>query len=97
MKQKLVFISLYITYFRLQRLADALVERFVSKGLMKKEYDRVKLHATVMNTKLRSDSERQTPAKKSRSDLPPRFSKRMTFDARKTISVRFHGVFLSNV
>ena len=92
MKQKLVFISLYFTYFRLQRLADALVERFVSKGLMKKLYDRVKLHATVMNTKLRSDSEGQTPSKKSRSDLPPRFSKRMTFDARKIISVRIHDV-----
>lgn len=70
---------------RLQRLADGLVERFVSKGLMKKEYDRVKLHATVMNSKLRSDSEGQTPAKKRRTDLPPRFTKKMSFDARKII------------
>ena len=95
MKQSLILISLYFTYFRLQKLADALVERFVSKGLMKKEFDRVKLHATVMNTKLRSDSEGQTPAKKSRTDLPPRFTKRMTFDARKIISVRIHAWYLS--
>lgn len=57
---------------------------------MKKEYDRVKLHATVMNSKLRSDSEGQTPAKKRRTDLPPRFTKKMSFDARKIIPVRIH-------
>lgn len=72
---------------RLQKLADALVEVFVCKGLMKKEYDKVKLHATVMNTKQRNDSDGQTPAKKSRSDLPPRFTKRISFDARKIISL----------
>ena len=75
-------------FVRLQRLSDALVDRFVSKGLMKREYDRVKLHATVMNTKQRDDAEGQTPAKKSRSDVPPRFKKRISFDARKIMKVR---------
>lgn len=40
---------------RLQMLADQLVERFVASGLMLKEWDRVKLHATVMNTLFRKD------------------------------------------
>lgn len=75
-------------FSRLQNLADALVDKFACKGLMKREYDRVKLHATVMNTKQRDSSEEQTPAKKSRSDVPPRFKKRISFDARKLITVR---------
>uniref|UniRef100_A0A803WBQ6 Activating signal cointegrator 1 complex subunit 1 n=1 Tax=Ficedula albicollis TaxID=59894 RepID=A0A803WBQ6_FICAL len=40
---------------RLQMVADQLVERFVASGLMLKEWDRVKLHATVMNTLFRKD------------------------------------------
>ncbi|NXF06458.1 ASCC1 protein, partial [Smithornis capensis] len=40
---------------RLQVIADQLVKRFVASGLMLKEWDRVKLHATVMNTLFRKD------------------------------------------
>ncbi|NXL86303.1 ASCC1 protein, partial [Alectura lathami] len=40
---------------RLQAIADQLVERFVASGLMLREWDRVKLHATVMNTLFRKD------------------------------------------
>ncbi|XP_053928159.1 activating signal cointegrator 1 complex subunit 1 isoform X2 [Cuculus canorus] len=40
---------------KLQVIADQLVERFVASGLMLKEWDRVKLHATVMNTLFRKD------------------------------------------
>jgi len=36
-------------------IADQLMERFVASGLMLKEWDRVKLHATVMNTLFRKD------------------------------------------
>lgn len=36
-------------------IADQLVERFVASGLMLREWDRVKLHATVMNTLFRKD------------------------------------------
>ncbi|XP_072439628.1 activating signal cointegrator 1 complex subunit 1 [Chiloscyllium punctatum] len=39
----------------LQLIADGLMERFVSSGLMEKEWDRVKLHATLMNTLFRRD------------------------------------------
>ena len=82
-------------FTRLQSLADALVDKFVSKGLMKREYDRVKLHATVMNTKQRESPEEQTSAKKNRSDVPPRFKKRISFDATKLITVshvNFHDM-----
>ncbi|KAM9716229.1 activating signal cointegrator 1 complex subunit 1 [Menidia menidia] len=41
---------------RLQVIADRLVEHFVSAGLMVREWDRVKLHGTVMNTLFRKDS-----------------------------------------
>ncbi|XP_069720030.1 activating signal cointegrator 1 complex subunit 1 isoform X2 [Phaenicophaeus curvirostris] len=40
---------------KLQVIADRLVERFVASGLMLKEWNRVKLHATVMNTLFRKD------------------------------------------
>uniref|UniRef100_A0A3P9LWP4 Activating signal cointegrator 1 complex subunit 1 n=1 Tax=Oryzias latipes TaxID=8090 RepID=A0A3P9LWP4_ORYLA len=41
---------------RLQTIADRLVEHFASSGLMVREWDRVKLHGTVMNTLFRKDS-----------------------------------------
>lgn len=47
--------SLWFCLPRLQAIADKLVERFVASGLMLKEWDRVKLHATVMNTLFRKD------------------------------------------
>uniref|UniRef100_A0A8C5Q454 Activating signal cointegrator 1 complex subunit 1 n=1 Tax=Leptobrachium leishanense TaxID=445787 RepID=A0A8C5Q454_9ANUR len=40
---------------RLQLIADRMMQRFVGSGLMLKEWDRVKLHATVMNTVFRKD------------------------------------------
>lgn len=40
----------------LQVIADRLVEHFVSAGLMVREWDKVKLHGTVMNTLFRKDS-----------------------------------------
>ncbi|XP_067996448.1 activating signal cointegrator 1 complex subunit 1 isoform X5 [Melanerpes formicivorus] len=51
-------------FVELQVIADQLVERFVASGLMLKEWDRVKLHATVMNTLFRKDpsaEERNNP------------------------------------
>lgn len=44
------------SHYRLQVIADRLVEHFVSAGLMVREWDRVKLHGTVMNTLFRKDS-----------------------------------------
>ncbi|XP_039926599.1 activating signal cointegrator 1 complex subunit 1 isoform X3 [Hirundo rustica] len=42
-------------FVELQMIADQLVKQFVASGLMLKEWDRVKLHATVMNTLFRKD------------------------------------------
>lgn len=36
---------------KLQRLSDSLVDTFVSAGLMSRQYNRVKLHVTLMNAK----------------------------------------------
>jgi len=44
-----------IMFCSLQTFADQLVERFVSSGIMLREYDRVKLHITVMNSLMRKD------------------------------------------
>lgn len=41
---------------KLQMLADRLVDRFVSLNLMQRQYERVKLHITIMNTLFRKDS-----------------------------------------
>ncbi|XP_075390901.1 activating signal cointegrator 1 complex subunit 1 isoform X2 [Tenrec ecaudatus] len=40
---------------RLQELADRVLERFQSSGLIVKEWSPVKLHATVINTRFRKD------------------------------------------
>ena len=44
------------SHFRLQVIAERLVEHFVSAGLMVREWDRVKLHGTVINTLFRRDA-----------------------------------------
>ena len=57
------------------------------KGLGKDEYDRVKLHATVINTKLRENEQRElTPSSQSRN--PKRAPYRSSFDARELTEVR---------
>ncbi|XP_066520744.1 activating signal cointegrator 1 complex subunit 1 [Hoplias malabaricus] len=66
---------------KLQEIADRLVECFVSAGLMVKEWDRVKLHATVMNTLFRKDpsvEDKGGPAKQNMKD-------REAFDARNVL------------
>ncbi|XP_069677195.1 activating signal cointegrator 1 complex subunit 1 isoform X6 [Periplaneta americana] len=51
----------------LQDLADGIVGHFTSRGMMQKQYERVKLHVTLMNTLFRSeessdiDSDKQRP------------------------------------
>ncbi|XP_065179520.1 activating signal cointegrator 1 complex subunit 1-like [Sycon ciliatum] len=79
---------------RLQELADFLVDRLAAVGVLEKEYDRVKLHATVINTKLRRTPE--TPAggsvaaaaaasSKSRPGKHHRHEPRETFDASRAL------------
>ncbi|KAL6094895.1 ascc1 [Pungitius sinensis] len=82
---------------KLQVIADRLVEHFVSAGLMVREWDRVKLHATVMNTLFRKDSTVED------TDGPRRqtTSEREAFDARNILkkfgAYRFGEVKLNSV
>ena len=59
---------------RLQVLADRLSESFIEEGLSEKQYDRVKLHCTLMNTLFR------------RSDDGQRKQERTSFDASRILT-----------
>jgi len=50
----------------LQRVANTLMDKFVAAGLCKKDYEKVKLHVTLINTKYRREDEPQPVATKSR-------------------------------
>ncbi|XP_041261075.1 testican-2-like isoform X4 [Onychostruthus taczanowskii] len=66
----------------LQMVADRLVERFVASGLMLKEWDRVKLHATVMNTLFRKD-----PTEERNNTMPGKssFKERESFNGQNIL------------
>ncbi|XP_011617159.2 activating signal cointegrator 1 complex subunit 1 [Takifugu rubripes] len=66
---------------KLQLIADRLVEHFVSAGLMVREWDRVKLHGTVMNTRFRKDHTVEDAGGSGR----PGTSGREAFDARNIL------------
>ncbi|XP_044033993.1 activating signal cointegrator 1 complex subunit 1 [Siniperca chuatsi] len=66
---------------KLQVIADRLVEHFVSAGLMLRDWDRVKLHGTVMNTLFRKDSTVEDSSGPGRQAL----SEREAFDARNIL------------
>ncbi|KAM9831188.1 activating signal cointegrator 1 complex subunit 1 [Neosynchiropus ocellatus] len=65
---------------KLQAIADRLVEHFVSLGQMVREWDRVKLHGTVMNTLFRKDSTVEDSGGSGRQ-----MSGREAFDARNIL------------
>ncbi|XP_053197132.1 activating signal cointegrator 1 complex subunit 1 [Scomber japonicus] len=80
---------------KLQVIADRLVEHFVSAGLMVREWDRVKLHGTVMNTLFRKDSTVEDTGGQGRQPM----SEREAFDARnilKTFGAYRFGEFELN-
>uniref|UniRef100_A0A8C9F609 Activating signal cointegrator 1 complex subunit 1 n=1 Tax=Pavo cristatus TaxID=9049 RepID=A0A8C9F609_PAVCR len=71
---------------KLQVIADQLVERFVASGLMLREWDRVKLHATVMNTLFRKDpsgAEERSSTVTGKSS----FKERESFNGRNILKV----------
>eukprot|EP00794_Sanderia_malayensis_P011270 gene11270-12450_t len=72
---------------RLHAIAEFIVDSFVSKGLMKREYDRVKLHATVINTKFLNIIEGEQTKDDSSNRSHGQINKRSTFDARKVIQL----------
>jgi len=59
---------------RLQEAANKVVERFVASGLMKQEYDRVKLHCTLINSLFRKEDEGESEGGSE--------GERKTFDAK---------------
>ncbi|XP_054623372.1 activating signal cointegrator 1 complex subunit 1 [Dunckerocampus dactyliophorus] len=67
----------------LQVIADHLVEYFVSVGLMVRQWDRVKLHATVMNTLFRKDSTGEEVSGLGRQTA----YEREAFDARNILKI----------
>ena len=69
----------------IQIIADKLLNRFVDSGLSKKQFDRVKLHATVMHSLLRQEAS-GPDVKRSEED-----KSRKSFDARGIL--RDHGEF----
>ncbi|XP_062383125.1 activating signal cointegrator 1 complex subunit 1 [Sardina pilchardus] len=65
----------------LQVIADRLVEHFASSGLMVKEWDRVKLHGTVMNTLFRKDPSAEDKGSHGKQNTKDREA----FDARNVL------------
>ncbi|KPP75205.1 activating signal cointegrator 1 complex subunit 1-like [Scleropages formosus] len=72
---------------KLQMMADRLVEHFVSSGLMAREWDRVKLHGTIMNTLFRKDPSEEDKATTKRLNTKDREA----FDARNIL--RMFGTY----
>ena len=83
--------STQYSHFRLQRVADALVAHFVSAGIMSREYERVKLHVTVINSLMRKDpSGSFAPA---RSGNKQGLQDRESFDAANILQVKYGNYF----
>ena len=81
-------ITFELFYYRLQDLANAVMNYFIMKGLGKDEYGRVKLHATVINTKLReTDQGESTTSLQSRNNKKAAHFSRTSFDAREVTEV----------
>ena len=67
--------------YRLQQIVDLLVDKFCAARLMQREFERVKLHVTVMNTLFRQDP--------SGTSVPQRGQKvRESFNAANVLKVR---------
>ncbi|XP_069744165.1 activating signal cointegrator 1 complex subunit 1 [Narcine bancroftii] len=80
---------------KLQRIADGLLERFTASGLMGREWDKVKLHATLMNTLFRRDltvEERDSNTALGKQNMRERES----FDA-KNVLKKFEEYFFGEV
>ena len=75
----------YFLPVRLQALVDRLVDKFSASGLMQKEFERVKLHVTVMNTLFRKDPADTESPRAGRGQRKTRES----FDARGVLKVSY--------
>ncbi|XP_062989059.1 activating signal cointegrator 1 complex subunit 1 isoform X2 [Elgaria multicarinata webbii] len=80
-------------FAELQLIADRLMDRFVASGLMMKEWDRVKLHATVMNTIFRKDPSAEEQSNRTAGKS---FKERESFDGRKILKL-FENFYFGEV
>ncbi|CAH6789725.1 Ascc1 [Phodopus roborovskii] len=72
---------------RLQELVDRVLERFQALGLIVKEWNSVKLHATVMNTLFRKDPNAEGRYNLYTADGKYIFKERESFDGRNILKV----------
>ena len=66
-------------------ISDHVVESFDKSGLMKKQFERVKLHATVMNSLCRVDANDENENEFSQQNTRGNKSSRESFDARNIL------------
>ncbi|XP_028401344.1 activating signal cointegrator 1 complex subunit 1-like isoform X2 [Dendronephthya gigantea] len=78
---------------RLQELANAIMKYFVTKGLGKDGYGRVKLHATVLTTKLRETDKTEQTSRFQSTSNNRRAPIQTSFDAREITEVFKDFVF----
>ena len=71
----------------IQSISDHIVERFEKSGLMKKQFERVKLHATVMNSLCRVDANDETENDFNENKGGGNKASRESFDARNVLKV----------
>lgn len=71
-----------LLFLRLQNFVDELLETLSNEGMLKKQYDRCKLHATIMNTLFR-ENKRPTHERIRGQHIRDR----VTFDAREILKV----------
>ena len=92
----------------LQKIADMIVDKFVASGLMKRQFDRVKLHLTVMNTKFQASNREYIETSESNSaydnntlEKETRVPTRARIDARDILSKygnrHFNTTFISEI
>ncbi|KAM6186095.1 activating signal cointegrator 1 complex subunit 1 isoform 1-T1 [Rhynchocyon petersi] len=74
-------------FIELQELADRVLERFQSSGLIGKEGSHVKLHATVMNTLFRKDPNAEGRYNLYTPDGKYIFKERESFDGRNILKL----------
>uniref|UniRef100_A0A8C8YWT7 Activating signal cointegrator 1 complex subunit 1 n=1 Tax=Prolemur simus TaxID=1328070 RepID=A0A8C8YWT7_PROSS len=72
---------------RLQELVDRVLERFQASGLIVKEWNSVKLHATVMNTLFRKDPNAEGRYNLYTADGKYIFKERESFDGRNILKI----------
>ena len=75
---------------RLQMFVDRLVDKFVSANQMQRQYDRVKLHLTVLNTLFRRDPNGMNEMEKTRN-----LRERESFNAKSILQVLVNALPLS--